>query len=125
MRAKQLWAIALMLSIWGAFPGAAAADSTWRILRDHWTPQDEENFSRFVAAIGETDCSSAQSCLRNDANPYRDGDKAFKDVDADCAKWPYLLRAYFAWKNGLPFSYVDSVNGQNANLRFTKTANRA
>jgi hypothetical protein len=125
MRAKQLGAFVLMLSIWGTHFSPAAADSTWRIVRDHWTSQDEKNFSQFIAAIGETNCSSAQSCLRNDANPYRDSDQGFQDVDADCAKWPYLLRAYYAWKNGLPFSYVDSVNGENANLRFTKTANRA
>jgi hypothetical protein len=125
MRAKQLGAIALVLSIWGALCSPAVGDSTWRIVRDHWTVQDERNFSQFVAAIGETDCSSAQSCLRSEANPYRDGDRAFQDVDADCAKWPYLLRAYFAWKNSLPFSYIDSVNGENTNLRFTKTANRA
>ena len=29
--------------------------------------------------------------------------------NADCADLPYLLRAYFAWKNGLPFAYSASV----------------
>ena len=28
---------------------------------------------------------------------------------ADCAKWDYMLRAYYASKNGLPFSYVDKI----------------
>ena len=29
----------------------------------------------------------------------------------DCADFPYLLRAYFAWKNGLPFSYRSCNRG--------------
>jgi hypothetical protein len=35
------------------------------------------------------------------------------------------LRAYYAWKNGLPFSYVDGLSGEGGDLRYTKTANRA
>ena len=49
--------------------------------------------------------------------------RSFMDIDVDCAKLPYLLRAYYAWKNGLPFSYVDGVSGKG-DLRFSKTANR-
>ncbi len=78
-----------------------------------------------MQAIGETNCSSSESCLRNPANPYRKTDQAFLDVDVDCAKLPYLLRAYYAWKNGLPFAYVDDVSGKGGDLRYTKTANRA
>ena len=29
--------------------------------------------------------------------------------NADCADLPYMLRAYFAWKNGLPFAYSAPV----------------
>ena len=103
----------------------ANAQAAWRITKDHWTAADEEGFGKFVAAIGETDCSSSESCLRNAANPYRGSDQQFQDIDSDCAKWPYILRAYYAWKNGLPFSYVSSVSGQGQDLRFTKVANRA
>ena len=52
-------------------------------------------------------------------------DQAFLDIDVDCAKLPYMLRAYYAWKNGLPFSYVDGLSGEGGDLRYTKTANRA
>ncbi len=103
----------------------AQAETTWRITKDHWSEADEEGFGKFVAAIGATDCSSSESCLRNAANPYRQTDQQFQDIDSDCAKWPYILRAYYAWKNGLPFSYVSSVGGEGKDLRFTKVSNRA
>ena len=103
---------------------SAAQAGSWRILKDHWSKDDEAGFGRFVTAIGESDCSSSESCLRDPANPYRNTDQHFVDIDVDCAKWPYLLRAYYAWKNSLPFSYVDSVSGEGGDLRFSKTANR-
>lgn len=103
----------------------AWAHGGWRITKDHWSQADEDGFGRFVQAIGESNCSSSESCLRNAANPYRNTDQAFVDIDVDCAKLPYLLRAYYAWKNGLPFSFVSAVSGEGGDLRFTKTANRA
>jgi hypothetical protein len=104
---------------------SADAAGAWRIVKDHWSDADEAGFGRFVTALGESNCSSSESCLRDAANPYRKTDQRFLDIDVDCAKWPYLLRAYYAWKNGLPFSYVDGVSGEGGDLRFTKTANRA
>ncbi|HWA31300.1 MAG TPA: hypothetical protein VG867_09385 [Rhizomicrobium sp.] len=103
----------------------AEAHGGWRITRDHWTQADETGFQAFVTAIGNSNCSSSESCLRDPANPYRHTDQAFVDIDVDCAKLPYLLRAYYAWKNGLPFSFVNGVSGEGGDLRFTKTANRA
>ena len=117
---RGLASVILVLCL--SLAGAHAAGS-WRILKDHWSEADEEGFGRFVAAIGASDCSSSESCLRDPANPFRATDQRFLDIDVDCAKWPYLLRAYYAWKNGLPFSYVDAVSGAGGDLRFTKTAN--
>jgi hypothetical protein len=102
---------------------AAHAEGTWRIIKDHWSADDEQGFSRFVEALGNTNCSSSQSCLRDPANPYRATDEHFLDIDVDCAKWPYLLRAYYAWKNGLPFSYVDGV-ASSGDERHSRTGNR-
>ncbi len=99
---------------------ATAQAEPWRILKDHWDASDEAGFGRFLTALGDSGCSSSQSCLRDPANPYRGSDRAFLDIDVDCAKLPYLLRAYYAWKNGLPFSYVDGVAGS----RFGHAANR-
>jgi hypothetical protein len=90
---------------------AANAEGTWRVTKDHWSATDEDGFSRFVAALGASNCSSSESCLRDPANPFRATDQKFLDIDTDCAKWPYLLRAYYAWKNGLPFSFVDGISG--------------
>ena len=56
-------------------------------------------------------------CLRNAANPYRKSDQAFLDIDVDCAKLPYMLRAYYAWKNWLPFSFVDGLSGEGGAKR--------
>ena len=99
------------------------AQASWRITKDHWSAADEAGFGRFVAAIGNSDCSSSESCLRDPSNPYRATDEHFKDIDVDCAKWPYLLRAYYAWKNGLPFSFVDAVAG-SGDERHSRLGNR-
>ncbi len=110
-------AFALLLTVLAAAPAAAAP---WRIVRDHWSAADEAGFGRFVTAIGDSGCSSSQSCLRSAANPYASNeDRGFLDVDVDCAKLPYLLRAYYAWKNGLPFTYASDTNGS----RFSKNGN--
>ena len=114
MRALLLALVLTAISL----PVSAAS---WRITRDHWTQSDEAGFGRFVTAIGDSGCSSSQSCLRSAANPWAaHEDIGFLDVDVDCAKLPYLLRAYYAWKNGLPFTYADGVRGS----RFSKTGNQ-
>jgi hypothetical protein len=117
----------MILAVLVTIPGAAAArpagPSVWRIARDHWTAADERGYEAFVAALGAGNCSSTESCLRNPANPWRGSDRRFKDIDVDCAKFAYLLRAYYAWKNGLPFSYVDSIRGEG-DTRFDKAGNR-
>src|ERR1700677_4082596 len=106
MRAMLFAALSLILL------AAPAAAGPWRITADHWSQADEDGFGRFVTAIGDSGCSSSESCLRSSANPWaQNEDRAFLDVDVDCAKLPYLLRAYYAWKKGLPFSYVDAVSG--------------
>ncbi len=99
---------------------ATAHAEPWRITKDHWDASDEAGFGAFLAALGDSGCSSSQSCLRDPANPYRGSDGRFLDIDVDCAKLPYLLRAYYAWKHGLPFAYVDGVAGS----RFGHASNR-
>jgi hypothetical protein len=102
---------------------AAHAEGTWRITKDHWAAADEAGFSRFVEAIGASNCSSSESCLRDPANPFRLTDQRFLDINTDCAKWPYLLRAYYAWKNGLPFSFEDGYAGSD-DEKHNATGNR-
>lgn len=94
----------LLLILGCALARADPSSQPWHILKDHWDASHEAVFAAFVTALGDSACSSSQSCLRNSANPWRDGDGGFLDIDGDCAKLPYLLSAYYAWKKGLPFS---------------------
>ncbi|MEK7357072.1 MAG: hypothetical protein AAB250_11530 [Bdellovibrionota bacterium] len=88
---------------------AYAAPMPWKITKTQWTPSDEKNYQNFIVAIGESGCRTVKDCMKSAANPYRGTDPAGFDFWADCGRFPYLLRAYFAWKNGLPFSVVSAV----------------
>lgn len=106
---------------------AFAADLPWIIKKEAWSATDEKSYSDFVQALGASGCNTVDKCLKSAANPYRNSDPADAYWDADCAKFPYLLRAYFAWKNGLPFSYangVDSVDGQGNDIRYSPNGNK-
>jgi len=117
--------IFLILLLGNAGAHAAPPNHSWRIVKDHWDASDEAGFGRFVTALGDSGCSSSQSCLRDPANPWRGSDSHFLDIDVDCAKLPYLLRAYYAWKNGLPFSYADGVTGSRFGHRSNRIVSRA
>ncbi|MCE9522947.1 MAG: hypothetical protein K8S25_11025, partial [Alphaproteobacteria bacterium] len=97
----------LMASLLGFVLAAATAhaDASWKITKDHWDASDETRFGAFVAGFGESDCPNPEACFKSTANPYRDTDPPELKMDGDCADFIYQLRAYFAWKNGLPFSY--------------------
>ena len=59
-------------------------------------------------ATGRAQCGSFTDCLVSSANYL----KSFSDdlrLYSDCAKLPFHMRGYFAWKKGLPFSYVTAV----------------
>src|SRR4029079_9076669 len=86
---------------------ASAPAASWRVLRTAWTDQDERAFEEFIERIDERDCRTVHECLTSaKSNPlYRASNPTGMFFNADCADLPYLLRAYFAWKNGLPFAY--------------------
>ena len=63
--------------------------------------------------------------MQSAANFYHDSDPPSFLFHADCAKWAYMLRAYYASKNGLPFSYVDRIAGAGGDLRFSDNSNVA
>src|SRR4051812_32873058 len=106
MRGVSVLALLVLL---GAIAPAQAAP--WRIAKVEWSADDEKGFGDFVRAIGESNCTNSVECLRGPANPYRASDPKSLKFFADCADFPYMLRAYYAWKNGLPFAYVDGVSG--------------
>ena len=109
-----------------AAQAAHATEGAWRITKDHWTAEDEQRFGAFVVGFGEHDCKDPAACFKSTANPYRDTDPPNMRMDGDCADFIYQLRAYFAWKNGLPFSYplyVASRSGPTADFRFSDAGN--
>jgi hypothetical protein len=100
-----------------------AQPGPWRITKTEWSKADEDGFGEFVRRIAESDCATTIACMQSAANFYHDSDPPFL-FHADCAKWAYMLRAYYASKNGLPFSYVDRVASDGADPRFAMTSNR-
>jgi len=104
---------------------APALPGPWRITKTEWRQADEDGFGEFLREIAESGCTTTVSCMRSAANFYRDSDPPSFLFHADCAKWAYMLRAYYASKNGLPFSYVDRVSGDGADLRYGATSNLA
>lgn len=106
-------------------PPATVKGKTWPILKESWSDEDERGYAEFVQAIGRTDCSTIADCLDSTANPYRD-----PDVDptlfGDCADMAYILRAYYAWKHGLPFAYTSGLrtrDNSGDDLRYSSEGN--
>jgi hypothetical protein len=81
---------------------------------DHWSPADERDYGQFIAELGESDCATVDQCLHDPHNPFRGSDPPGVEFASDCAQFPYVLRFYFAWKRGLPFSYESDVEPRGA-----------
>ncbi len=79
----------------------------WRILKAEWSEEDTRGFEAFITAIGESECKTVHECITSSAsNPnYHATNPPYTEFRADCADLPGFLRGYFAWKNGLPFSF--------------------
>ena len=119
------WRAALLvLALLAPLP--AFANENVRILSDHWTQGDERGYGEFITAIGESGCRTVDSCLHNPANPFRASDAPGASFRSDCADLPYYLRFYYAWKRGLPFSYVRDVSprGRSRDIRYSPKGNQ-
>ncbi len=94
------------------FAPSAAGKWQWRVTRTSWTETDEAAFGDFLVGIGESDCKTTHECLTSpNANPtYHAHNPPGMQFFADCADLPYVLRGYFAWMNGLPFSFSTAVD---------------
>ena len=92
---------------------------------DHWTEADERGFGEFIADIGQSNCTTVDNCLHGPGNPFRASDPADIYFRSDCADLPYVLRAYYAWKRGLPFTYESAVEprGHTSDIRYTTAGN--
>jgi hypothetical protein len=104
---------------------STAPEYIYNIRYDHWSPEDERDYRSFIEAIGASECSTLNSCLRGVANPFRASDPPDYRFAADCSDLPYVLRFYFAWKRGLPFSYVAEVapHDGDGDIRYTRHGN--
>jgi hypothetical protein len=86
----------------------------YKVYHDSWSNDDERDYRNFVAALGESDCNTLDACLHSAANPYLGSDPPGLVFQSDCAELPYILRFYFAWKRGLPFSYESAVRSRGS-----------
>jgi len=137
MRIAALAALAVVLGVSAPaaaqqppVPVAPAADAAnpndlYVVRYDHWTDADERGYGEFIAAIGESDCHTVNACLHGPGNPFRASDSQWIVFHSDCADLPYVLRAYYAWKHGLPFSYESAVEprGHTRDIRYTPNGN--
>lgn len=95
----------------GAAPTTAWSNPfAWKITKESWSQQDELEFQQLVISMGNSDCATVTECMSDpQANPYRRSDPPGLTFTGDCADFPYYLRAYFAWKKGLPFAFADTM----------------
>ena len=121
----KLFAGIAFVVLLGVSGSAQGAESVWRITKAEWSASDEKRFGEFVASVATSGCTTTSDCLKGAGNPYRSTDPKPLRIAADCAKFPYMLRAYFAAKNGLPFSYISQITAADAlDPRFSVTGNQ-
>lgn len=110
---------------------AFAGEYDWKVTRE-WSPAFEKKFQEFVGVMGESGCKSLDACLTSpSSNPlYASRTPKGRKFLADCADFPYALRMYFSWMEGLPFDYVNKVTQANPreetndDIRYTKFGNK-
>ena len=115
-------------SLQALIPPEKNSGDDWRIHKTSWSAEDERGYEAFVTAIGRSGCISIDDCLRSPANPYRDLEDERLWL-GDCTDMVYVLRGYYAWKNGLPFSYQDGIavrspNEPQSDIRYSEFGNR-
>lgn len=110
---------------------ALAQSFNWTVVHDKWSAAHEQKFSEFVQIMGDSGCNTLNKCLTSpSSNPfYVNRTPKTHRFLADCADLPFALRAYFAWMEGLPFDYVDSVlpddqNTSGGDVRYTRYGNK-
>ena len=122
--------VALVLLALGYSSAAAAATGSgggnYVVRSASWSDADEREYSAFIQAIGRSGCNNVDACLKGSGNPFRNSDGPDVRFYSDCAQLPYVLRAYFAWKKGLPFSYESGISprGATSDIRYSQTGNQ-
>jgi len=107
---------------------SVAGELNWKISRQ-WNNSEEALYSEFIKGLGVAIkngvCTTADNCIKNpQANPlfYRNNPQALRNIFADCADLPYILRAYFAFMRELPFVFPQGVTFYSPELDRVRTA---
>ena len=103
-------------------PVAMAPGSFWKV-RNSWNAATESLFSAWVEKLFDAPVDQSLSwkvwheVLRDQSRNFlfnhlgRGEDNAQQGLRPDCADFVYFLRAYFAYKMGLPFGYSNCSRG--------------
>lgn len=81
----------------------------WKVFKTKWSQQDEVAYMAFIQALGRSQCDTVDKCLSEESNTLRSLEDMLFTHYSDCADFPYYLRSYFAYKNGLPMTFTTSV----------------
>ncbi len=89
----------------------------WKVTNPAWDAGSEEAFSAWIQNFGEKrlagKCRTVEQCLRSpDANTLWDSRDNALRVYTDCADVPFVLRAYFSYKMGLPYALATVFGGR-------------
>jgi hypothetical protein len=103
--------------------GGGRVTGAWAVTRD-WSRATENLFSAWIEhlfddpldaepswhALHEVTRDPARNFLHDHLALGEDDERGLR-LEPDCADFPYFLRAYFAWKLGLPFGYSECSPG--------------
>lgn len=126
--AGTLYASLALAGLSLATPSSAHAQVPWKMTKTSWSQADEKKFSEFVSSIYESGCNTVPKCMAGSGNWYASKDPKGMTWYADCGRFPYLLRSYFAFHNGLPFQSAIAAtqrdpNDPNSALQYTSRGN--
>jgi len=107
-------------------PRAALADGVWPLSR-RWNKAEEALFSAWVremfhaprgedlafTRLGQVTSNPSRNLLYDHFGWNEDTASAGLRLKPDCADTPYFIRAYFAWKRGLPFGFRQCSGGED------------
>ncbi|MBK6460381.1 MAG: hypothetical protein IPF92_05155 [Myxococcales bacterium] len=107
-----------------SYPGPRAPDGALWVARRSWDPELENLYSAWIEALFDAPEGEAMSfaalheVLRDpkrnflyDHLGYGEDSSHAPVIRPDCADLPYVLRATFAWKLGLPFAMASCSRG--------------
>jgi len=106
-----------------ARPRKGGYGAVWEPVRE-WGPDTENLYGAFVEALfdysleGDPTWGNLHTVLRDSSHNIlydhlSHNEEAALELQPDCADLPYTLRAYFAWKMGLPYGFRRCSRGSN------------